>query len=100
MELGTKGSDLAAQFGEVDYELGIIAGDRSLDPFSSWLIGRPNDGKVSIDSTRLSGMSGHVVIPATHTFITANQAAWRNALDFLRNGSFSRNVEDRPQAER
>ena len=34
-------------------------------------------------------MSGHVVIPATHTFITANQAAWRNALAFLRGGSFA-----------
>lgn len=76
-------------FGDVAYELGVIAGNRSLDPISSFIIGQPNDGKVSIRSTCLEGMKDHIVIPATHTFFPSNHTAWRLALNFMQNGEFT-----------
>lgn len=75
-------------FGSVDYELGIIAGNRSIDPLSSRVIGKPNDGKVSIDSTKIEGMKDHIVVPSSHTFLPSNKIAWRQTLAFLQSGQF------------
>ena len=75
--------------GPIDYELGIVAGSRSLDPFSSALILREsNDGKVTVRSTRLDGMTGHVVLAATHPFLTRNAAVISQTICFLREGHF------------
>lgn len=78
-------------FGAVDYELGIIAGNRTIDPVSSLIVGLgvPNDGKVSVDSTRLDGATAHIVLPANHTFFPVNKVMWRQALSFLKDGRFS-----------
>jgi len=72
----------------VDCELGIIAGDRSIDPLHWLIIPGPNDGKVSVESTRLKCMTAHTVIHATHTFIMNNPEAHRLTVCFLENGSF------------
>jgi len=75
--------------GEIDYELGVIAGSRSIDPISSWMIGKPNDGKVSIESTKIAGMKDHAVIPVAHTFFTNNRAARYLTLHFLKHAASS-----------
>lgn len=72
-----------------DYELGIIAGDRSIDPVNSLIIPGPDDGKVSVVNTRLEGMKAHVVIHATHTFIMNNKEAHRLTIRFLKHGDFN-----------
>jgi pimeloyl-ACP methyl ester carboxylesterase len=79
-------------FGPVDFELGIIAGTRSIDPVSSLIIGyqKANDGKVTVESTRLAGAADHIVIAANHTFIPSNKTMWAQALSFLRDGRFHR----------
>ena len=76
-------------FGTIDYELGIIAGDSPIDPISSRIIGKPNDGKVSIESTRIEGMKDHVVVPSSHTFFPTNQKAWECTAQFLAEGCFN-----------
>lgn len=71
-------------------ELGIIAGDRSLNVlFSSWLPG-PNDGKVTVASARFEGMADFITVPFSHTWL-----AWRSDVIsqiqvFLRTGRFHR----------
>jgi pimeloyl-ACP methyl ester carboxylesterase len=75
-------------FGPVDYELGIIAGNRTIDPISSWIIGIANDGRVSVEGTKVAGMKDHIVIPASHAFLPANKEARRLVLEFLREGRF------------
>lgn len=87
-QLVTERSALAAHFGPIDYPLGVIAGNRSIDPVSSWIIGKPNDGKVSIESTKIDGMTDHIVIPSSHTFFPSNRLTWSRTLTFLREGHF------------
>jgi len=72
----------------IDYELGIIAGNRTIDPLCWLLIAKPNDGKVSTESTKLDGMKAHTIITATHTFFPANRKMWQLALNFLQTGYF------------
>jgi hypothetical protein len=75
--------------GRIDYDLGIIAGSRSIDPICSWIIGIPNDGRVSIESTKVADMKDHVVIPASHPFLPINRQARRLILTFLQHGGFA-----------
>lgn len=73
----------------VTYPLGIIAGNRSIDPVSStFLLPKPNDGRVSVENTRIDGMTGHIVIASSHAFLASNNEAIRQTLAFLRDGKF------------
>lgn len=75
-------------FGKVDYELGIIAGNSTIDPVSSFIIPEDDDGKVSIESTKLKGMKDHIVVEASHTFFPSNKDAHKQTLYFLQHGVF------------
>lgn len=84
-------AQLAALLGVVDYDMGVVAGTSTLDPISSYLIIKgPNDGKVSVASTKVEGMKEHVVLPVTHTFMPANKAVIAQALHFIGHGSFKK----------
>jgi len=60
-----------------------------LDFISSHIIGKENDGKVSVESTRIDGMADHRVIRIDHTFFPHSRVAWENTLAFLQNGFFT-----------
>lgn len=75
---------------KIDYELGIIAGNATIDPISSSLIEGDDDGKVSIESTKLEGMKDHIILSATHTFFPSNKNVKKQTLYFLQNGKFNK----------
>jgi pimeloyl-ACP methyl ester carboxylesterase len=88
-ELVTKRPDsLCEVLGTVDYPLGVIAGDRSLDPVGWLLLPGANDGRVSVERTRVAGMADHIVIHGTHTLIMNNREAIAQTLHFLKHGRF------------
>ena len=87
-QLGTdpKGG-LSQLLGIIDYPVGVIAGDRALDPLG-WLLPRPNDGRVSVDRTHVGGITGHVTVHATHALMVRNAGVIRHTIHFLRHGRF------------
>ena len=86
--LGTDAAGIASQLPPIRFSLGIIAGDRSLNPLGSWLIPGPDDGKVGVDRARLDGAADFIVLPATHTFIMNRSDVAEEVAHFLRRGRF------------
>lgn len=76
----------------VDFDLGVIAGDIPLNPLGPYAIEGPNDGTVSIESTRIDGMADHIVIGTTHSLIMLNPIVIAEVLEFLRNGAFDHGI--------
>jgi hypothetical protein len=89
-QVGTGRSELLAGLSLPDCEIGIIAGNRTITPVSSFFVPRPNDGKVSVASTRLEGMADHIVLKASHTLMLLHRDAIGQTICFLRDGRFER----------
>ncbi|MCE8000855.1 MAG: alpha/beta hydrolase [Rhodobiaceae bacterium] len=89
---GPAGQDLRtgnSNFGPVDFPLGVIAGTKSIDPISSLMLPGPNDGKVTVESTKVAGMTDHVVLPVNHTFLMRDARVLKQIEAFLDRGSFT-----------
>ena len=87
-ELGTGENSTPNKLGPANFPVGVIAGDRSINWINSLLIPGRDDGKVSVERTMLAGMTGHIVIHATHPFIMRKCEAIRQTVRFLQTGSF------------
>ncbi|MEM9332895.1 MAG: alpha/beta fold hydrolase [Pseudomonadota bacterium] len=87
-QLVTEGAGIEELLGTVDYELGVVAGNFSIDPVSSSIIPGDDDGKVSVESTKVEGMHDHIVVFASHTFFPQSKEVQRQTLHFLRTGFF------------
>ncbi len=90
MQLGTGKLSLPNRLGPANFDVGIIAGSRTINLILSTMLPNPNDGKVSVENTKLEGMSDHIVISATHPFIMNNKAAIKQVVFFLKHGKFRR----------
>jgi len=89
-QLGTGPDSFPNRLGPADFELGIITGDRTIDPISSWIIPGKDDGKVAIERTKLEGMADFLVMDVSHTFIMQNPEVVDEVIHFLRQGRFIR----------
>ena len=89
LQLSATSKGIPNQLGPVDFDLGVIAGSRSVNLILSTMIPMPNDGKVSVESSKIEGMNDHVTLPVTHTFMMRNNDVIEQVLCFLRTGNFN-----------
>jgi hypothetical protein len=70
-------------------EFGIIAGDRG----QNVTFKEPNDGVITVESTRLPGMKDWLLLHHTHTFMMNSSDTAEQCIHFLQAGAFSRSDE-------
>jgi triacylglycerol lipase len=89
-ELGTDAGALPNQLGPVNFDCGVIAGDRSLNLLLSSMLAGPNDGKVTVASAQVDGMRDFLVLPYSHTWLMWRKTTLRQIQCFLVTGRFER----------
>jgi pimeloyl-ACP methyl ester carboxylesterase len=87
-ELGTGADGMPALLGPVDFELGVIAGTGTINVFASAMLPNPDDGKVSVASTKVDGMDDFLLVGNSHRYLTRSEVVIRNTESFLGNGWF------------
>lgn len=88
-QLGKGEESVPLKLGPADFELGIIAGNRTIDPITSAVLPNPDDGRVSVEDTKLEGMTDFVVVEHSHAFMMRMQRTIDLTIAFLKNGTFS-----------
>ena len=92
-QLGTGPDSIPSQLGPVTNPVGIIAGTRTINPILSQYLPNPDDGKVSVSSTKVDGMADFLALPVSHPFIMRDKEAIRQAIAFIETGAF---IHDAP----
>lgn len=87
-QLGKGPESVPLQLGAADFEVGIIAGNRTIDPITSAVLEDPDDGKVSVKDTRLEGMTDFIVVEHSHAFMMRMQRPIELTIHFLQTGRF------------
>lgn len=90
LQLGTEKQSIPNALGPAHFGVGIIAGSKTINPILSTMLPGLNDGKVTVENTKLEGMSDHIVMPVTHPFITKKNAVIKQVLFFLKYNRFER----------
>ena len=88
-QLGKGEGSVPLALGPADFELGVIAGNRTIDPITSAVLDNPDDGRVSVADTRLEGMADFIVVEHSHAFMMRMQTPILLTLRFLETGQFA-----------
>ena len=88
LQLGTSLSAIPNTLGAVNFEVGVIAGTRSINLILSNFLPNPDDGKVSLESAKVDGMKDFIALPTAHPFIMKNDLVIKQVLHFLKHGVF------------
>ena len=89
-QMGTGPDSVPNQLGPVDFPLGVIAGSDTINFLLSTQLPGPNDGKVTVERTKVEGMQDHLVLPVTHPFMMRNGEVIEQVKAFLATGAFSK----------
>jgi triacylglycerol lipase len=96
-QLGTGKDNAPINLEPVGFELGVIAGNRSFNPMLTKLGRGEHDGIVSVYSSKVDGMTDHIVMPVTHTFMMMDAKVSQQVRSFLSNGVFDHQAQGRDQ---
>ena len=87
-ELGTGLNAVVHRLKPVEIDVGVIAGNFSINLVFSAFLDGADDGMVSVKSAMLPEMRDFIIVPNTHTFIMKDPLVMRQIAHFLKHGKF------------
>lgn len=82
---------ISKHFKKLKCDVGVLAGSGTIDPFSAYFIlSGENDGKVTVESTKLPEMKDHMVLPVSHALFPCSELVHEQTFQFIKNGKFRR----------
>lgn len=93
-QLGTEGESLVKQLGPINFDCGVITGDRSINWINSLMITGSDDGKVSTTSSQVEGVAAHKVVHVTHPMIMKRGIVIDNVIEYFKHGHFIEDSQD------
>ena len=90
MQLGTGEMSVPNKLGPAEFDVGIIAGTESINLILSLIIPSTDDGKVSVERTKLDGMNDHIEMETSHPFMMKNKMVISQVIHYLKHGNFER----------
>lgn len=87
-QLGTGINSLPLRLKAPEFELGIIAGDRTINPILSMLIPGADDGKVSLARVKPASYTDYIQLHTTHPCMVWNDKVIAQTTHFLEHGIF------------
>ena len=87
-QLGTGTNSHPLRLKAPEFELGILAGDRSINPILSLLIPGPDDGKVALKRVKPETYSDYLQLHTTHATMMWNKEVIKQTVFFLEHGCF------------
>ena len=87
--LGTGENSFPKSLAPPYYPVGVIAGVHEYGASESVIPGR-DDGLVSVEATRLEGMTDFIIIETGHSMMRYNQQVASQTIAFLKNGKYER----------
>lgn len=88
LQLGTEEKGFIQNLGKVEFDLGVIAGNRSINPLLSLLLPGEDDGKVTVERTKIEGMNDFRIVPYSHSFFMSKKKVQELVQSFLKTGFF------------
>lgn len=88
LSLGTESSSIPNNLGAVSFEVGIVVGNKSFNPLYSYLIPGADDGKVAVESAKVSGMKDFLIVPHSHSFMMNSDVVIEQTINFINHGHF------------
>lgn len=79
---------------DITYPLGVIAGSASVNPLAPWILDGEHDGIVPVERTKIEGMTDHIILSATHSFMMFNGDVMEQALHFLEHDAFDHSKDN------
>jgi len=90
--LGTTKEDMPGRLKDkIEFDCGVIAGNNRWFHAPTTLLAKipvPNDGIVSVASTKINGMKDHVEVWGDHTLMCWMPSVWKLASTYLATGKF------------
>ena len=87
-QLGKGEDSIPLQLGSPDFEFAVIAGNKTIDPITSAMLENPDDGKVSVEDTRLKGMTDFALVAVSHAYIMQDERVFKLVKSFIEEGKF------------
>ncbi len=88
LQLGTDENSVPLRLGPATSDVAVIAGTFSINLVLSTYLPDPDDGKVSVESTRLDGMCAHLQVDVSHPFIMEDDDVIEEVIAYLQHGKF------------